>query len=415
MGASFRSLRSPRNGESRASLHPQINGSEGIERMALHFTREELAARRAKAIELMQKRGLDGLLMFRQESMYYLTGYDTFGYVFFQCLYLGADGRMMLLTRAPDLLQAKHTSVIEDIRIWVDAPDAQPAVELREILRGFGGAGRTLGVEYEAYGLTARNGKRLDAALDGFCKLQDASDLVSHLRVVKSAAEIAYVRKAAELADLALDEAHRLAGPGAFEGDIIAAMQSAVFRGGGDDPANEYIIGSGTDALLCRYFTGRRKLDARDQLTLEFAGAYRHYHACLMRTIPIGEPLSSQREMHKVSVDALEACRAALRPGRPIGEVFDAYARVCDAAGHRAHRLNATGYSLGTTFAPNWMDWPMYYHGNPEAAAPGMVFFIHIIIFDADRGVAMTNGHTVLVTKRGCEALSKRSTDLVTK
>ena len=74
----------------------------------------------------MQKRGLDGLLMFRQESMYYLTGYDTFGYVFFQCLYLGADGRLMLLTRAPDLLQAQHTSVIEDIRIWVDGAGRQP-------------------------------------------------------------------------------------------------------------------------------------------------------------------------------------------------------------------------------------------------------------------------------------------------
>jgi Xaa-Pro dipeptidase len=383
--------------------------------MALHFTREELADRRKRTIELMQKRGLDGLLMFRQESMFYLTGYDTFGYVFFQCLYLGADGRLMLLTRAPDLLQAKHTSVIEDIRIWVDGPEAQPAVQLKDHLRSFGCGGKKLGVEYEAYGLTGRNALRLNNALDGFCKLDDASDLVSRLRVAKSAAEIAYVRKAAELADLALDEAHRLAGPGAFEGDIIAAMQGAVFRGGGDDPANEYIIGSGTDALLCRYFTGRRTLDARDQLTLEFAGAYRHYHACLMRTIPIGEPLPGQREMHKVSVDALEACKAALKPGRPIGEVFDAYARVCDAAGHRAHRLNATGYSLGTTFAPNWMDWPMFYHGNPEAAAPGMVFFIHIIIFDAERGVAMTNGHTVLVTDKGCEALSKRGTELIVR
>jgi len=383
--------------------------------MALHFTREELAARRAKAIELMGKRGLDGLLMFRQESMFYLTGYDTFGYVFFQCLYLGADGRLMLLTRAPDLLQAKHTSVIDDIRIWVDGPEAQPTLQLKEYLRDFGCAGKKLGVEYEAYGLTGRNALRLNSALDEFCALEDASDLVSRLRVVKSPAEIAYVRKAAELADLALDEAHRLAGPGAFEGDIIAAMQGAVFRGGGDDPANEYIIGSGGDALLCRYFTGRRKLDAHDQLTLEFAGAYRHYHACLMRTIPIGEPQPGQREMHKVSIDALEACKAALKPGRPIGDVFDAYARVCDAAGHRSHRLNATGYSLGTTFAPNWMDWPMFYHANPEPAAPGMVFFIHIILFDAERNLAMTNGHTVLVTEQGCEALSQRPTDLVVK
>src|ERR1700741_900054 len=131
--------------------------------MALHFTREELADRRKRAVELMQKRGLDGLLMFRQESMFYLTGYDTFGYVFFQCLYLGADGRLMLLTRAPDLLQAKHTSVIEDIRIWVDGPDATPATELREILRSLGVVGRRLGVEYDAYGLTAANGKRLEA------------------------------------------------------------------------------------------------------------------------------------------------------------------------------------------------------------------------------------------------------------
>src|ERR1700676_5634773 len=119
--------------------------------MALHFTREELAGRRKAACAAMQKRGLDGLLMFRQESMYYLTGYDTFGYVYFQCLYLGADGALTLLTRAPDLLQAKHTSVISDIRIWVDAPDAKPAEQLRDVLASHGCKGKPLGVEWEAY------------------------------------------------------------------------------------------------------------------------------------------------------------------------------------------------------------------------------------------------------------------------
>jgi Xaa-Pro dipeptidase len=383
--------------------------------MALHFSREELAARRAASVAAMQKRGLDGLLMFRQESMYYLTGYDTFGYVYFQCLYLGADGRVMLLTRAPDLRQAQHTSDIADIRVWVDGPEASPATELREILRGFGVAGKKLGVEWEAYGLTARNGMRLQAAFDGFATLIDASDLVSRQRLVKSAAEIAYVRKAAELCDLALDEAHRIAAPGADEGDILAAMQSAVIRGGGDDPANEFIIGSGNDALLCRYKTGRRVLEKQDQLTLEFAGVYRHYHSCLMRTIPIGKPPARQVEMHKVAVDALEACKAALQPGRPIGEVFDAHAKVLDAAGYAKHRMNATGYSLGAVYAPNWMDWPMFYHGNPEPAAPGQVYFIHLIIFDSEAGLAMTSGQTVLVTEGAAEVLSKRSTDLVVR
>src|ERR1700694_5945654 len=98
--------------------------------MALHFTREELAGRGGSACAALQKPGLVGLLMFRQESMFYLTGYDTFGYVFFQCLYLGADGKLTLLTRAPDRLQAQHTSVIEDIRIWNDRTAANPALDL---------------------------------------------------------------------------------------------------------------------------------------------------------------------------------------------------------------------------------------------------------------------------------------------
>lgn len=380
--------------------------------MALHFTPDELAQRRARACAAMTEAGLDGLLMFRQESMYYLTGYDTFGYVFFQCLYLGADGRMTLLTRAPDRIQAKHTSVIEDIRIWIDGPDAKPAEALRDILEKHGSRGERLGVEWEAYGLTARNGQRLAASLDGFCTLTDASDLVSRLRVVKSPAELAYVRRAAELADDALAEAWKLAKPGADEGDILAAMQAAVFRGGGDDPANEYIIGSGPDALLCRYKSGRRKLDPVDQLTLEFAGAYRHYHSCLMRTLAIGKPDKRLVDMHKAATESLFAAEAALKPGRPIGEVFDAHARVLDAAGHRAHRLNACGYSLGNTFAPNWMDWPMFYHANPYVAQVGNVFFIHIIVFDDANGLAMSLGRTSEVTASGATPLSKASLDI---
>lgn len=383
--------------------------------MALHFTGDEFAERRRRAILELERAGLSGLLMFRQESMYYLTGYDTFGYVFFQCLYLGTDGRLVLLTRAPDLRQARHTSLIEDIRVWVDGPDAEPARQLRDILAEMSCGGKRLGVEYDAYGLTAANGRRLEAALDGFCALEDASALVSRLRVVKSRAEIAYIRRAAGLADAALDAALDVAGPGAFEGDILAAMHGAVFRGGGDDPANETIIGSGRDALLCRYFTGRRHLDPQDQLTLEFAGVYRHYHACLMRTIPIGRATPRHVEMHRACVEAMAACQEALKPGRPIGEVFDAYARVCDARGLRPHRMNATGYSLGATFAPNWMDWPMFYHGNPVEAVPDMVFFLHMILMDSDSGIAMCPGETVRVTDTGCERLSRHSLDLVVR
>jgi Xaa-Pro dipeptidase len=375
--------------------------------MALHFTPEEFAERRRRTIAELQRRGLGGLLVFRQETMYYLTGYDSFGYVFFQCLYLGDDGRLMLLTRAPDLRQAQHTSVIEDIRIWVDGPNANPAVELAAFLRDIGRSGARLGVEYDAYGLTAANGRRLETALSGLCSLEDASDLVTRLRAVKSASEIACVRQAAGLADRALEAANLTVRPGAFEGDILAAMQGAVFAGGGDYPGNPFIIGSGRDGLLCRYFSGRRHLDPVDQITLEFAGVWRHYHAAMMRTIPVGEPDPRHGEMRRIALEAMQDCLREARPGNCFGDVFDAYAAACDRHGMQAHRLNACGYSLGTTFAPNWMDWPMFYHGNPEPIVPGMVLFLHMILVDSSRGLAMCPGYTILTTDGDPEPLSK--------
>src|SRR5688500_9486780 len=134
--------------------------------MALHFERREYKERIGKVTSALAQQGLDGLLMFQQESMYYLTGYDTFGFCFFQCLYLGADGRIALLTRLPDLLQARATSTIEDIRVWKDEAGAQPAVELKDMLQGLGAKGKRLGIENNSYGLTHANGRAVDEALE---------------------------------------------------------------------------------------------------------------------------------------------------------------------------------------------------------------------------------------------------------
>jgi len=381
--------------------------------VAIHFSEEELLERRRSVGRILAERDLHGLLMFRQESMYYLTGYDTFGFCFFQCLYLGADGRVVLLTRAPDLRQAQHTSTIEDIRVWVDGAGKNPAEDLRELLAELGCAGHKLGIELDAYGLTAFNGRRVEAALDGLCSLEDASDLVNGLRLIKSPAEIAYVRRAAELADDALEVAIELTREGVFDGDILAAMHAAIFKGGGDYPGNEFIMGSGKDALLCRYFSGRRHLEANDQLTIEHAGSYRHYHAALMRTLLTGTAHPEHVAMFGACSDALQACVEALKPGRPISEVYDAHARVLDAAGLREHRMNACGYSLGNTFTPTWMDGSMFYAGNPVVAAPDMIFFIHIILANSDSERAMTLGQTVRVTESGCERLSRLPLELV--
>ena len=66
-------------------------------------------------------------------------------------------------------------------------------------------------------------------------------------------------------------------------------MNRVIFEGGGDYPANEFIIGSGKNALLCRYQAEKQILNNQDQLTVEWAGTFKHYHAAMFRTIPIGK------------------------------------------------------------------------------------------------------------------------------
>ncbi len=381
--------------------------------MAVHFTNQEFKNRKEKALKNMSEANIDALLMFKQESMYWLTGYDTFGYVFFQCLVLDKSGNIILLTRAPDLRQAQNTSIIKDIRIWIDKADANPNDDLKRILNELKLEGKKIGIEYDAYGLTGRNAMLLNKSLNGFYKIEDKSELISKLRVIKSVKEISYVRKAAELADKALEEVWKNSKAGISEGKILAEMQKVIFENGGDYPANEFIIGSGHNALLCRYQSEKRILSNPDQLTIEWAGTYKHYHSAMFRTIPIGKISIKQKKMYEACVEALKACENKLKPGNKVGEVFDVHAEVFDKLGYKKSRMNACGYSLGTTFAPNWMDWPMLYTGNPVVLTSGMVFFMHMILMDSDNQLAMNLGETYLLTNNGNERLGVKKIDLV--
>ena len=380
--------------------------------MAIHFTNKEFKKRQANLMLELNKKKLDGILMFRQESMYYLSGYDSFGYAMFQCLYLGADGRMVLLTRAPDLAQAELTSILDDIRVWKDEAGMNPAKNLKLLLKELHCENKKLGVEYDSVGLTAHNYRLLEAALKGFCTLDDASNVVNKLRYIKSNRELEYIREAGILADDAYKAGIELTQAGAFEGDILAAMQGAVFKGGGDYAGNEFIIGSGEYALLCRYHSGPRRLSKVDQMTLEWAGCYHRYHAAMMRTVLIGEVSQEHKVMHEVATNALLACEDVLKPGNTLGDVFAAHANAMDAGGFKDHRLNACGYSMGCAYAPIWVDYPMIYENNPMLIEENMVFFLHMIIMNRDSRLAMCPGHTVIVGSNGAERLSKTTLDL---
>ena len=385
--------------------------------MALHFEQEEFDGRIAAARKALTADRLDAVLLFAQESLYYLTGFDTSGFVFFQCAVLTAsDGPITLLTRRPDLEQARRTSIIEDVRIWYDTEGSDASRELAQILAEKGLRGARVGIEMRTFGLTADKYELVRKRLVDWCELVDASHLVRSLRLVKSPAEIAYVRRAAELADQSLEAMLAVARPDAFEGHIAAAGSVPILEGGGDPPPSGPVLGSGDRALLIRSASGFRNLDSVDQLTLEFAGSYRHYCACLMRTVAIGKGNPMQQKMFEVTQEALAAMTNAARPGCPLGEIDDAHRRVYDAAGYGDLRMSACGYSLGALYHPTWMDVPpMLYSGNTMLAAPGMVLFLHAILIDAPKNLAMSLGHTIVLTTGRAEVLSRISPEYIVR
>ncbi|MEL6752336.1 MAG: aminopeptidase P family N-terminal domain-containing protein, partial [Pseudomonadota bacterium] len=198
------------------------------------FDKAEYDTRMAQTLAAMREQNLGALLLFAPESMYWLTGFDTFGYRFFQCLVVLPNGKTVLLTRSADLRQAQRTSNIDEVHVWIDSANTNPTVNLRDLLGDMNLLGAKLGVEFDTAGLTASMYRLLEERLENFADMEDASSLIHTLRLVKSPAEQVFVREAAAQADRALDAAIASAKPGISEAVVLADMQGSILRDGGD-------------------------------------------------------------------------------------------------------------------------------------------------------------------------------------
>jgi Xaa-Pro dipeptidase len=380
----------------------------------LPFPREEHLARQSRLRATLVERGFDAILVFAQESHFWLTGYDSGGSVFFQSAVITADETpITLLTRRPDLLQARQTSTITDIRLWWDAEDADPAGVLREILREKGLAGKRIAVEMNTHGLTGWNLHRIQVAMAGFCTLEFDQHMIRLLRLVKSPAEIDIMRQAGRLLDASLEAVIAAARPGVMDSTLTATYLSVVLGGGGDMPPNAPLFNSGARALYGRGVSQPRRLEAVDQIIVEYPVAVRRYNVKTEWTILLGQVTDTQRRMFDTVRGTLDRMTEISRTGTTLGEIFDAHANGLDAAGYAAHRFGATGYSVGLTYAPTSMDVPpMIYAGNPTVCVPGMVLFFHVMLGDSDTGYATGVGHTLLITDGAPEILTGLPDDL---
>ncbi len=390
----------------------QAAGGQPVQR-ELAFSQAEMDSRLSRVQQGLRERGLDLLLSHSPENIFYLTGHRTPGYYAYQCVAVSAEGEPTLVVRRGELGNARTYSTLADIVAYEDTDDPVEATvrALNERDRARG----TIGIDRNAWFFTVANYLRLEEAL-GSVRLQDGSGIVERARTIKSAEELAYVRRAARAAEAGMARAVQAIADGCTENDIATAMWAGLIGAGSEYQALEPFVASGPRAAAMHATWSGRLLEQGDATLLELAGCVRRYGAALMRTVALGDPGDEARRLSAVCLEALEHAIAAIRPGVTSGEVDEACRGTIERAGYAEYFRKRTGYSIGVAFAPDWGEGHILSlkRDDPTVLMPGMVFHIPPALRIPGR-VGVGFSETVLVTDSGREVITRFPRELIAR
>ncbi|MCA1736215.1 MAG: Xaa-Pro peptidase family protein [Actinobacteria bacterium] len=374
-----------------------IRGSDQQTRPGAAFSADEYAARAARVGSVMADHDLDGLLLTSPENIYYMIGLDHQGYFAFTMLIWPRAGKPSILTRrmeAPTINQ--QTPDIEHLGY---ADDEEPGAAAVAAMKKLGLASGRIAVDLSGMFLSAGTWDDLKTDLPGV-EWVDTSrpqerhqfpiGLVDQLRLVKSPAELEYVRKAAAISDIAVQAAFDTAGVGVNEKEVAAAVYEALVLAGSDYPGFAPFVRS-TETISQEHSTWRDRLLRRgEKLFVELSGSSARYHAPLSRMgyLQIGDPGAERAQA--VAVSALEAVVASLRPGTKTGDVYNQWQQVVDdGLGHSRLRRHHCGYSVGIGYPPSWVGGSTVLgirRNGTTVVETGMVFHLFSWITDPDLG-----------------------------
>jgi Xaa-Pro dipeptidase len=372
----------------------------------LAFSLDEYRGRLDTVRKGMAERGVDIALVSVPENIYYLTGYTTLGYYMYQVLMVPVDDEPLLLTYREERINVERLSWLDRHVDYTVTDD--PVQVTVDTVHGLGVAGKTLSIEEGGYFFPIRTYRKLMDSL-GDVRWVDGTGLVETARLVKSDAELGFIRQAADAAMAGMVDALAEARPGKTENDVAAAVYAATLRHGSEYPGSPpYVISGERSGLPHGTWEGRELRDG-DIVFLEFSGCVKRYSAANMRTGFIGTPPPSVTGRAKAVIDALETAIATIRPGATSGEV-DAAARKAILAHGFGDHTHETGYSIGVCYPPGWNESHIMnlHPGDETVLRPNMVFHLVPSLI-----VPELNGHvgfseTVVVTESGCEVLTDK-------
>lgn len=386
------------------------------------FERSEYDRRLRLVREEMARRGLDLLIVTDIANQHYLTAYDGWSFYTPQVVVVPLENEEPFwIGRAMDAAGGKLTAWMRSDNVvgfpesYVQQTDRHPMDWIAEWLRGRGYGKRRIGVELEAYYYSPKAHERLVAGLPD-AKISDASLLVSWVRAVKTPAEIAYLRKAARLAEAAMTKAYDVIAPGVRECDAVAAIQAAQIAGlsdcAGDITALPATILGGENASAPHIMWTDRRFGANETIALELAGVCRRYAAGLARTMQLGKMPQKVADTAKAVIEGMDAVLGAVKPGASAESVEAAWRAVIARYGLK--KESRIGYSIGVAYPPDWGEHTISLRaGDKTILQPGNV--LHSILGMWMEGWGLEVSETILVTPQGSETLTRYPRDVFIK
>ncbi|MDQ6600508.1 M24 family metallopeptidase [Bacillus salipaludis] len=388
----------------------------------MSFTTSEYKERIRKTKERMMQKGIDVLLITDPANINYLSGYDGWSFYVHQMLVVIIDEEQpMWIGRGMDANAAKVTTWLYRDHIipypddYIHSDTKHPMDFVAGFLKQIGQENRSIGVEMENYYFTAKSYEQLKKGLPN-ANLQDATLLVNWVRLIKSDAEIEYMKRAAVIAEKAMQAGIELIQEGVRECDVAAKIFYTQITGteefGGDYPAIVPLLPSGEKTSTPHLtWTDERYKDG-DAVILELAGCYKRYHSPLARTVQIGKPKEEMETLSKVAVEGINACLEMIRPGIAAEEIEETWRKTIEKSGFvKESRL---GYSMGCNYPPDWGEHTVSIRkGDKTILQPNMTFHLIPGLWLDKYGFEVSE--SIRITESGCETFAKMPRDLTLK
>ncbi len=369
------------------------------------FAAHEYAARLERVRFALDDRNLDGLLLMGPHNINYLCGMDSENLFDFQALVVPLSGQPRLVIFDFELGRFEASSWLSDPVTFTSFQD--PVAVALDTVRAMGlGAGR-IGLEQRGIGVSAIACERIRAGLAD-AHVSDGFGVVEGVRLVKSAAEIEHMRRAAELTDAGVLAGYDAMRVGAHDHEVAAAIMKAMYGSGSDTVCWGPIVASGYLAGAAHSSFNGRALAAGDTVFLELTGERRRYTAPLMRTAILGEPSAEQAKVAEVGAAVVRTIIDEARPGRPAAEVASAALEVVEPILDQVVFHHYFGYPVGLGYPGTWIETLGYFIrvDEPRPLEPGMTFHLPMS-FRKYGEWAVNQSHTILMTDYGAEALTK--------